>query len=157
MRAILKAWELGQQDPDAREDADIILGADHFMIKQAAEQLDEEKDLAPGSAAADLAQALPLYQDIAGPEISPSEIRAYADKEISVGKPPSKDQNTKKILRKLAEVIGIKQIPINRTNMDIIQAIAYASPAGFRWMVQNQGRRFTNKDIVAFERAAGFA
>ena len=126
------------------------------MIKQAAQELDEEKDLPDGSAAADLAQALPLYQDIAGPEISVGEIRAYADKEIS-GKPPSKDQNTKKILRKLAEAIGIKQIPINRTNMDIIQAIAYASPAGFRFMIQNQGRRFTNKDIVAFERAAGFA
>ena len=47
------------------------------MIKQAAQELDEEKELPDGSAAADLARALPLYQDIAGPNVGPGEIRAY--------------------------------------------------------------------------------
>jgi hypothetical protein len=59
MRAVLKAWELGRQDPNAQDDAGIILGAESRIVKRAAQELDEEKDLPKGSAAQDLAYALP--------------------------------------------------------------------------------------------------
>ena len=104
-----------------------------------------------------MARALPLSQDIAGPDVGPGEIRAYTVSALPSGRPPSKNQNAKEILRKLAGAIGIKKIPVNRTSVDIVQAIAYASPSGFRWMVENQGRRYGKKDIEAFKAAAGFA
>jgi len=113
--------------------------------------------LPDGSAAQDLAQALPLYQDIAGPEISQAEIKSYADREIPAGGAPKARQNTKDIFKKLAHAIGIRDIPKKINNIHIIQAIANASPQGFRFMVQNQGRRFDKADIEAFKRAAGFA
>jgi hypothetical protein len=90
--------------------------------------------------------------------IDPSEIQAYTVAALPQGRPPSKDQNTRDTLIKLAGAIGIKKIPVNRTRIDIVEAIAKASPEGFRWIVENQGRRLNKKaDIDAFKAAAGFA